>query len=164
MRAAYGGRAAAYGRKNDYEKALRDRSMVLLLLGVELEILNEQSVADRDKIMTEASEAYRNRSACFKALGRLDAAQTDAKHAERLEQEARKLEEARENGQIELINRWPDAISIVIDGVAHRLAIAESKVIAKKAGPFRYELPASGQISTGTVEAGKTFRLQIIGR
>src|SRR5262245_25963311 len=110
MRAAYAGRAAAYERKNDIAKAISDRTMVVLLLGVELEILNEQSVADRDKIMTEASEAYRGRSNCLKALGRQDAAQTDNKHAERLEQEARKLAEARENGQIELINRWTDAI------------------------------------------------------
>jgi hypothetical protein len=164
MRTAYGGRAAAYERKNDFEKALADRTMVVLLLGVELEILNEQTAADRDKIMLEASEAYRDRSNCFKALGRLDAAQNDNKHAERLEREARKLAEERENGQIELINRWPDAISILIDGIAHRLAVGESKVIAKKAGPFRYELPASGQVSTGTVEAGKVFRLQIIAR
>jgi hypothetical protein len=164
MRAAYAGRAAAYERKSAFEKALPDRTMVVLLLGVELEVLNEQSVADRDKIMTEASEAFRDRSVCFKALGRLESAQTDRKHAERLEQEARKLAETRENGQIELINRWPDPITIVIDGFAHRLAVGENKIIAKKAGSFRYELPASGQISTGTVEAGKTFRLQIIGR
>jgi hypothetical protein len=164
MRTAYGGRAAAYERKSDYEKAVHDRTMVVLLLGVELEILNEQSVADRDKIMLEASEAYRDRSSCLKALGRLESAQVDGRHAERLEQEARKLAEMRENGQIELINRWPEAITIVVDGVAYRLAVAESKVISKKAGPFRYELPAAGQVSTGTVEAGKTFRLQIIGR
>lgn len=143
--------------------------MVVLLLGVELEILNEQTAADRDKIMLEASEAYRERSSCFKALGRLDAAQSDSKHAERLEQESRKLAQqaAARNGddsQIELINRWPEAITIIIDGIAHRLAAAESKVISKKAGSFRYELPTTGQISTGTVEAGKTFRLQIIAK
>src|SRR5215475_10330625 len=115
MRVAYGGRAAAYERKSDYEKALQDRTTVILLLGVELEILNEQSAADRDKTLLEAAEAHRDRSSCFKALGRAEAAQADSKHAERLEQDARKLQAAARNneeGQIELINRWPEAITI----------------------------------------------------
>ena len=157
MRSAYSGRAATYEKKNDYEKAVGDRTMVVLLLGIELEILNEQATADRDKIMLEAGQAYRDRSAALKALGRSDAAQSDIKRAEQLEQEARKLSE----GQIELINRWTGPITVVVDGVSYRVDVGESKFISKRAGPFRYELPSTGQVSNGTVEGGKTFRIQI---
>ena len=65
--------------------------MVVLLLGIELEVLAEQAAAERDKVMVEAAAAYRDRCACFKALGRLEAAQADINYAERLEQDARKL-------------------------------------------------------------------------
>ena len=166
MRSAFSGRAAAYEKKNDWQRAVQDRTMVVLLLGIELEILAEQAAADRDQVMVEAAGAYRDRSACFKVLGRLAAAQADSKYAERLEQDARKFaQEAAQKkaalGQIELINSWTESITIVIDGVSYRLAVAETKLIPKQPGPFRYELPSTGQISTGTVETGKTFRLQI---
>jgi hypothetical protein len=131
--------------------------MVVLLLAVELEILNEQAAADRDKLMLEVSQAYRNRSRCLSAVGRLEAAQSDLKRAEQLEKDAKKLAE----GQIELINRWTGPVTVLIDGVPYRLAVGESKLITRQAGPFRYELPATGQVSNGRVEAGKVFGVQI---
>ena len=52
-------------------------------------------------------------------------------------------------------------ISRADEVVIKNVSLGESKLIAKPAGPFRYELPATGQISTGQVEAGKIFGLQI---
>ncbi len=138
----------------------------MLLLGVELEILKEQNVPDRDKLMVEASQMYQARSECLKALSRIEAAQSDVKRAAQLEQEARKLAEKAapakvEMGQIELINRWREPVTVVIDGISYRLAVGETKRIPREPGPFRYELPSTGQISTGQVEAGKSFGIQI---
>lgn len=135
--------------------------MVVLLLTVELEIVNELTGPDRDKLMLEASQAHRDRGRCLAALGRSESAQRDVKRAEQLEQDARKLTEQAENGQIELINRWAEPITLLIDGVSYRLAVGEKKLLPKRPGAFRYELPATGQISTGQIEAGKTFRLQV---
>jgi hypothetical protein len=137
--------------------------MVVLLFSVELEVLKEVNAPERDKFMAEVSEAYQARSECLKAMGRSEAAQIDIKRAAKLEQEARKLAEKikSEMGQIELINRWRDPVSVVIDGVEYRLAVGETKKIPREPGPFRYQLPSTGQNSTGQVEAGKTFGIQI---
>lgn len=136
--------------------------MVALLFSVELEILNELTAADREKLMTEAAEAYRDRGRCLQAIGRSEAAASVFKHAEDLDQEARKLTQAKTAGQIELINRWSGgAVTMLIDGQTIQLAAGETKLLPKPAGAFRYEIPASKQTSTGQVEAGKVFRLQI---
>lgn len=132
-----------------------------MLFSVELEILNEVTAADRDKLMIEAASAYRDRARCLQAFGRAEAAASNFKHAEQLEQEARKLAKAAP-GQIELINRWSGgAVTLLIDGIAVQLAAGETKLMPKPAGTFRYEIPASRQVSEGQVEAGKIFRLQI---
>ena len=135
--------------------------MLVLLLGVELEILNEMAVRERDKLMIEAGRAYRDRGRCWTILGRTEAAQNDVKRAEQLEQDARKLTERTKEGQIELINRYSAPVTILIDGVAVRLGVGESKLIPKQPGPFRYEVPSTGQVSTGQLEAGTVFRIQI---
>lgn len=159
----YQGRAAVYQQKGDYESAIRDHDMVVLLFAVELEILKDVNAPSRDQFMIEASQAYQARSECLKSLGRSDAAQADIKRAAHLEQEARKLAEKikADMGQIELINRWREPVTVLIDGVTYRLAVGETKKIPREPGPFRYELPSTGQISTGIVEAGKSFGIQV---
>jgi len=131
--------------------------MVVLLFGIELEILKEVSSPERGKLMAEAATVYRDRGRCLQALARPEAAQSDLKRAAQMDREARQLAE----GQIELINRFREPVTVVIDGVSYRLAVGESKVITRAAGTFRYELPTTGQVSTGQVEAGKIFGLQI---
>ncbi len=130
-----------------------------------MEVLRDLDGPDRDKFMIEASQAYQARAVCLKSLGRQEAAQSDIKRAAQLEQDAKKLAAKSapkpEKGQIELVNRWREPVTVLIDGVSHKLAVGETKRIPKEAGSFRYELPSTGQISTGQVEAGKTFGVQI---
>jgi hypothetical protein len=164
MRTAYSGRAAAFEKAGNLDQAIRDQNMVILLLAVEREILNEQEIADRDKLMLEEAQAYRERGRWLQAVGRLGAAETDRQRAEQLEREARQLAAkapAKTTGTIEVMNRWPEPVTMIIDGVSYRLAVGETKVITRPIGPFRYELPATKQVSQGQLEAGKTFRLQI---
>ncbi len=65
--------------------------MALLLMAVELEILAEQDVADRDKVMREAAREYRSRGECHKARGQEVQARADQARAAGLEKEADKL-------------------------------------------------------------------------
>ena len=91
MRTAFAGRAAAYLAKRDYEKALRDQDMVILFYAIEIDVRNDLSAPDRDKLMEEAAKAYRVRADMFIAAGKLDRAEIDLFRAEKLDSEAAKL-------------------------------------------------------------------------
>src|SRR5438045_1656351 len=84
-----GGRAAAYEAKGDYDRALADRNTVVLLYGVELEILKELEAPGRDQLVAELAQAYRARGETSKSAGRLAAAQADRSRADKLEADAR---------------------------------------------------------------------------
>ncbi len=57
MRTAYSGRAAAYLAKGDYEKALGDQNMVVLMYAVEVEVLDQVREPDRGDVLVEAATA-----------------------------------------------------------------------------------------------------------
>ena len=165
MRSAYSGRAAAYAKQGDFERALLDHNLVVLLYAVGVEILNDLN-ADRDQFLLEAAAAYRARGEVLRTLGRSAAAQSDARRADALEAEARALAKAawKHSGRLQLINAWTEPATLVIGGVAYRLAVGEEKLIPLPAGPFTYVLQGSEQRGTGTLEAGQLYRLRIVGR
>src|SRR5437660_447845 len=98
MRTAHSGRAAAYFAKHDYEKALVDQNMVVLIYALEVEITNELDAPDRDKLMREAAGAYRMRADMLIAAAKVTQAEVDLIRAETLEADARK-----ETGAEELV-------------------------------------------------------------
>jgi len=165
VRSAYRGRAAAYAKKGDFERSLLDHNLVVLLYAVEVEILNDLN-ADRDQLLMEAASAYRSRGELLRALDRIAAAQSDARRADALEAKAGALAKAtlKDSGRLQLINAWTEPITLVIGGVAYRLAIGEERLITLPAGPFTYVLQGSDQRGTGTMEAGQLNRLRIVGR
>jgi len=160
--------------------------MVVLLYGVEVEILNEQSVPTRDKILREAAEAYRARGLVRDALGRTAAAQADRKTAEGLEKDAKEVAASRAKqtekiaaaapttvgtqtevkkpapaGAIHLINAWTEPVTVIIDDVSYRLEVGEQKDIPTKNTLASYELQASEHRAKGTLEAGKSYTVRI---
>jgi hypothetical protein len=170
MRSAYSGRAAAYAKNQDFERALRDHNMVVLLYGVEAEILSEVESPNRAAFLHQATEAFLQRSNCLRALGRLDAARKDLTRASKLYFEAQELaakateptpkgppksEASPRPGWIHLINAWSVPITVVVDGVPHRLDVAEQKTINHKAGAFTCGLQGR-KAQTVTLEAGKS--------
>src|SRR5258708_6245911 len=112
MRTAYSGRAAAYEKTGDFEKALADHGMVVTYFAIEAEILNGLGTPERDKLLTEAASAYRARSKCQELLGRPKAAQVDRQRADDLQANATKLanESAKAKelpaGHFRLENAW----------------------------------------------------------
>jgi len=172
MRIAYGGRAAAYEQKRDFERALRDHNMVNLLCGVEAEILAEVAAPGREAFLRDASDACLKRSSCLRSLGRLEAALKDLKKASQLHfdaqelaakapKEAAKTEKASGKGQLALINAWAAPVTVVVDGTAYRLEIAEQKTLARDAGPVQCALQESRKKQTVEIEAGKTVKIWI---
>jgi hypothetical protein len=67
--------------------------MVILLYAVEVEILNEQQISQRDTLLKEAAGAYRVRANCYREMGELALASADEKRAGKLQAQAKKLAE-----------------------------------------------------------------------
>jgi tetratricopeptide (TPR) repeat protein len=166
IRSAYSGRAVAYEKKGDLEKALADHKMVVLFYALEVEILNSLEAPDRAKFMVESAQAYRARSKCLEALGRRQAAQVDQKRASALEKDAEKLASRPANSKgataapIRLTNGWTEPVTVVVDGVVYRLGIAEQRAIPAPGPSVAYEIQAGSYRRTGTLEAGKAYTIK----
>jgi hypothetical protein len=147
------------------ERALLDHNLVVLLYAVEIEVLNELN-ADRDQFLLEAAAAYRARGDVLRSLNRSTAALSDVQRGDALEAQARALVKgaSKNKGRLQLVNAWTEPATIVIGGVAYRLATGEEKVITLPAGQFTYVLEGTEQRGTGTMEAGQMYRLRIVSR
>jgi hypothetical protein len=166
MRKAYSGRAAAYEKTGDVEKALADHNMVVTYYAIEAEILNGLSTPECDKLLTEAASAYRARSNCQELLGRQKAAQVDRQRADDLQASAKKLasESAKTKevpaGHFRFENAWTGAVAIAIGGVTYRLEAGEQKTIPAPAGSVLGQIQTGTQVQTATLEAGKAYRIR----
>jgi tetratricopeptide (TPR) repeat protein len=179
MRKAYGGRAAAFEQKGDYERAVQDYNQLVLLCAAEVEILGELAVPDRASFFVEAADAFRARAKALQKLDKTAAADKDRKQAAKLDLDAWKLTAGKAKpaegtgggklaawkpapvGRLLLSNQWTGPVTLRIDGTDYRLKANEEKTVEKLTGPFEYELVESGQSAKGTVEPGRTFRVRV---
>ena len=167
MRTAYSGRAAAYEKKGDLDKALPDHNMVVLLCAVETEILTNLEAPDRGEFFVEAAQAYRARAKCLEALGRRETAQADRQRADGLEADARKVvskSQKVKNGNaasVQLINGWTEPVTVMAAGVSYRLEVGEQVTIPASGNSVAYELRAGSFQTTGTLTAGKSYTIRV---
>jgi hypothetical protein len=170
MRTAYRGRAAAYEKTGDYEKALADHDMVVLFYAIEAEVLKDVEAPDRGRFLGETARAYRARAKCREALGRQEAARVDRERADGLEAEAKRLASVPPKGnegaagQVEVTNGWTEPVTLVVDGVSYRLDVGEHKAVPASAGSAAYEMQAGRHRQTGTLEAGKAYTIRVPSR
>jgi tetratricopeptide (TPR) repeat protein len=170
VRTAYSGRAAAYEKKGDYEKALADHNMAVLFYAIEAEVLTNLDAPDRADFLAEAARAYRARGQCLEALGREKAAQAERRRADGLEADAKKLASAAPKrkevtgGPIQVINAWTEPVTLVLGGVAYRLEVGEQKAIQASTASVAYEMFAGPYRKVGTMEAGKTYTIGLTAR
>jgi hypothetical protein len=143
----------------------------VLLCAVEAAVLEDLDAPDRGEFLAETAKAYRAREKCLELLIRPTAARADAKRAGELEAEAKKLAARKKSpagdsvGQIEIINAWTQAATLLIDGVAYRVEVGERKTISHAAGKFTYSLrEGDGAGKTGTVEPGKTMTIKVVAQ
>jgi tetratricopeptide (TPR) repeat protein len=166
MRKAYSGRAAAYEKKGELEKALADHQMVVLYYALEAEILTSLDSPDRGRFFGEAAQAYKTRSDCLEALGRTKEAASDRKRADGLIADAKKLEAKAPavadtgNQTIQIHNTWPQAVTMVIAGVTYRLESGEQKTISVSSASVSFEMQAGSTRTFGNIQAGKTYTIR----
>jgi hypothetical protein len=147
------------------DKALADYKMAVLLYAVEIEILNNLQSPERAKVLAEGARAYRALGKCLESRGRPKEAALDQQRAERLEADAKKLEntnaqEKEKTAAIQVTNAWSQAITLVVAGTTHRLEIGEQKMIPTPSSTVPYELEAGRHRSAGTLEAGKAYTIR----
>src|SRR5258708_2028087 len=126
MRNAYGGRAAAYEKKGDYDRAAADYGMIVFSYAVEIDAADPKTDGYTD-MLREAAKAYRTRALCLNAKGDAVAAERDSKRAENLDSKAKKAAEkdkapslaAKASSQVTLRNDWTDPLIIVIGGASY---------------------------------------------
>jgi hypothetical protein len=166
MRTAYSGRAAAYEKTGELEKALADHTMVVTYYAIEAEILSSLGAPERDKLLTEAANAYLARGKCQELLGRQKAAQVDRKRADDLQANAKKLasESAKAKevpaGHFRFENAWTEAVTIAIEGNTYRLEVGEQRTIPAPDGPVFGQIQTGSRVQAATLEAGKVYRLR----
>jgi tetratricopeptide (TPR) repeat protein len=166
MRKAYSGRAAAYEKTGDLEKALADHNMVVTYYAIEVEILNGLAAPERDKLLTEAAGAYLARGNCQELLGREKAALADRQRANDLQANARNVasEAAKTKavpaGHFRFENAWTQAVTIAVAGVTYRLEVGEQKTIPAPDGSVVGQIRTGANVQTSTLEAGKAYRIR----
>jgi tetratricopeptide (TPR) repeat protein len=165
MRTAYSGRAAAYEKKGDHEKALADHKMAVLYFAIEIEILHDSQSPDRAQFLIDSARAYSARGQCLQALGRPIEAAADLKRASALEADANKLTNTNPQDkvgdpQVQIKNTWTQPVTLVVSGATLRLDVGEQKSIPARTGAVTYELQAGPYRASGTLEAGKTYTIR----
>jgi hypothetical protein len=185
MRTAYSGRAAAYEKIGQLEKALADHNMVVMYFAIEVEILDGQDAPDHDKLLAEAAGAYLERSKCQESLGRQKAAEVDRKRGDDLRANAKKLAskaakaaadelqagtkkltsqsanpEKASARHFTIENGWTGPITLTVAGITYRLEAGEEKTIPAPAGSVVGQVQTGAYVQSTTLEAGKAYRIR----
>jgi tetratricopeptide (TPR) repeat protein len=164
MRKAYSGRAAAYEKKGDYDRAVADYKMLVFSYAVELDAANANADS-YDELLRTAAKAYRTRAACFQAQGDAAGAQRDAKRADKLEAKVKKVAEkdkaveapAKPPGRVTVRNDWTEPLTLVVAGASYTIQVGEMKTLPAPKGVFPYEMQAGALQTKGTLEEGRTY-------
>jgi tetratricopeptide (TPR) repeat protein len=164
---AYGGRAAAFMKKGDYDRALADYNMLVFSYAVELDAADAQADS-YGELVGEAIKAYRLRATCHQSIGDLTGAARDLKRADTLEAKLKKSDDSAKPvataaalpGKITIANEWADPVTLVISGISYTVPPGASKTLATPAGSFPYQMSAGPHRITGTIEAGRTYRVK----
>jgi tetratricopeptide (TPR) repeat protein len=156
MRKAYGGRAAAYEKKGDYDRAIADYKMLVFSYAVALDGADAKDDAYSD-LVNAAAKAYRTRAACFQTKGDEEAALRDAKRAEKLEAKVKKDKPPALAGRVTLRNDWTEPFTLVIGGVSYTLQVGETKTVPSPLGAFNYEMQSGPLRTTGTLNEGRSY-------
>ena len=161
MRRAYGGRAAAYEKRGDLDRAAADYGTVVFSYVVEADLTDPKADGYND-LLRDAAKAYRKRAACLSAKGDKEVSARDLAHADALEAKAKKGQTAEAPAQsVMLRNDWTDALTVVVGEARYTLKVGEWKAIPAPARSFAYQMQAGPYTVQGTFNAGRTYSLGV---
>jgi len=134
-----------------------------------------------EAFLREFAEEYLARSKCLRALRRTERALRDLKRAAQLDDDAEKLaakaakakpavakgsdttpaEPAKGKGTIWLINAWSEPVTVLIEGTAYPLEVAEVRALTRTAGPVQFEVQGSQRKQKVILEGGKSVKIWV---
>jgi hypothetical protein len=137
--------------------------MLVFSYAVELDTV-EPSAEGYDSLVRDAIKAYRTRAACFETKGDTASARRDAKRAETLEAKLKRPESggsvAGAAWTVQVRNEWAEPVTLIIAGVSYTLPPGELKTLPTPTASANYEMIAGPHRITGTIDAGKTYRVK----
>jgi hypothetical protein len=148
----------------DFERAYADYNMLVFSYAVELDATDQKADGYED-LVKEASRAYRARAACSQARGNKVAAGRDLKRAETLEAKVKRPDNkdavaGGSPGSVTVRNEWAEPVTLTIAGISYTVPPGEAKTLPTPTGSFPYEMMAGSHRITGTIDAGKTYRIK----
>jgi hypothetical protein len=163
---AYSGRAAAYEKTGNLDRAVADYNMLVFSYAIELDG-GDTKGDGYNELLQEASRAYRARSACLQAMGEAAAAQRDLKRAELLDAKVKKAAEKDNTLQapnelparVTVSNFWKEPVTLVIAGVSYTLQPGETRALPTPPGSVAYEIQAGTSKAKGTLNAGQYYNI-----
>ncbi|SRR5579871_880204 len=109
-----------------------------------------------ETLLREAVQAYRARAGCHRARADIVAESRDLKRAAALDA---KLANGGSAGRVTVRNDWELPVTLVIAGATHTLSPGETRSLPAPPGSSSFEMQAGPHRITGTVEAGKSYRI-----
>jgi hypothetical protein len=133
--------------------------MLVFSYAVELDAADPKS-DNYEALVREATKAYRTRAACARAKGDGVAAARDLKRADALDATVQKPASPGDGNRVVVRNEWGEPVTLVIGGVTYTLPPGEERTLATPAGSVPYEMLAGPHRVTGTLDAGRTYRVK----
>jgi hypothetical protein len=130
--------------------------MLVFSYAVELDATDAKAEG-YEALVKEAAKAYRSRAACAEARADRTSARRDIKRAETLEA---KVKSPDSKDSVTVRNEWTEPVTLVIAGATYTVPAGESKTMPAPSGSFSYEMSAGTHRVSGTIEAGKTYRIK----
>jgi hypothetical protein len=137
--------------------------MLVFSYAVELDA-SDPAAESYESLVREAIKAYRLREACFEAKGDVASARRDGKRVEALETKLKRPEAlgsvAGAAWTVQVRNEWAEPVTLIIAGVSYTLPPGEQKTLPTPTASAPYEMIAGPHRITGTIDAGKSYRVK----
>jgi hypothetical protein len=135
--------------------------MLVFSYAVELDAV-EPTSDNYESLVREAIKAYRARAACLTSKADTANARRDSKRADALAAKLKRPEPTNSAvaGRVEVRNEWPEPVTLTIAGISYSLPPGEAKTLPIQGDSASYEMIAGTHRVSGTVEAGKSYRVR----
>jgi tetratricopeptide (TPR) repeat protein len=161
MLEALRGRAAGHEALGDLERALTDRTMIVLLHEQDLSVRREMKAGELTDLIQETAKAHRDRARFLMDRARWTAARADIERAEELERQTSGKKTEKANAWVRLLNEWDKPVTVEVDGEVHELRPGAEKKWRRTPGSFTYTVREVGIPATSSAKEGEMLTIRI---